>query len=464
MKIIYSCCLTTSLLFSNTIKTSDSKELSLSIYNNNIAMVNDKRNITALNNSKHKLIYEDIPTSIIAQSIMPIFSKNAILYSQNYSDNLISLNKLLKKSINTMIIYKKQIAPFKFKKQKALLLSLDPIMIQLKDEIISDIKNEDIIFNKNNNLLLKPRITWHVKLQKGNQDLNINYLTNNISWKSDYILNLDNTNTLNAWVSIKNDSGLSYKNANIYCIAGDVRKNNNNIMQTRSYVRKAELQMSDFSNVKAKSFLAYSLYKMPFKINLNDKESKQINFINKKNIKVTSKASSENSIYFHNFSSIKSKKLTHKIYLNNTKTDGLGISMPKGTIRVYKNDGNISHFIGENIIKNSSIGKKISFDIGKFFDISEDIEQLEFKKTKQFIQSKYKRTITNNTNKTQIIQIKESYYSNNNKKITNSNNCKNNCEVISNGNSSYTYTIKLNASSKYELISDYKMTYLLHLK
>ena len=450
--------LTSNLFSQETSKILHSKDISISIYNNNLAMINEHRSINLKKVGKQTLIYEGIPSSVIFESIIPTFSKETILYSQNYHYDILSLNKLLQKHINKEITYKVYSSAYTYKKEKAVLLSLNPILLQKNNEIISGIKNSDIIFDSlPKDLLTKPSLIWNTKSKKGLQNIELNYLTRNISWKSDYILKLDKTNSLSAWITINNNSGKSYENANIYVIAGEVQTNAPKINLQRRYKSMALMESSPV--VSQKEFAGYHLYKIPFKESINNKEKKQINFINKQNLKIKTKAQSKNSIYFHAFNKIPSNKLSHIIELNNTKNDGLGIPLPKGTIRVYKKDETLSHFIGQSSIKHTSLDEKISINIGKFFDISQEIKQTAFKRTKRYIKSSYIRKIENKSNTKRLIEIREQYNSSNVKNIDIEHNCKNNCSFKKDALYSYIYTIELPKKSSFNLETQYELTY-----
>jgi len=460
-KILLSVFLASTLFSQETTTIQKSENLSLTIYNNNLAMINEERAVNIKNAGSQKLIYEGIPSSVIFESIIPYFSKPTTLYSQNYHYDILSLNKLLEKHINKEVIYKVYSDDYTYKREKAVLLSLNPILLQKNKEIISGIKATDIIFSKlPSDLITKPSLVWKTSSQKGSQKIKLNYLTRNISWKSDYILNFDETNSLNAWITIQNNSGTVYENANIYVIAGDVKTNSViNRKGMQRYEMAAMDTMSSSPQVAQKSFSGYHLYTIPFKETINNNEKKQINFINKSKVKVQSKATSNNGIYFHRFSKIKAQKFNHKVELNNTKEAGLGLALPTGTVRVYKKDEGISHFVGEDNIQHTSKNEEISLNIGKFFDITQDVTQLYNKKTKESVRTKYSRLIENKTNKPRLIEISEKVYSNNIKNIVTSNTCKNNCTFKKEDLNTYTYTISLEAQSQYKLVVDYELFY-----
>jgi len=449
-------------LFANTTKINNTKDLTLTIYNNNLAMVNETRDVNIKHSGKQELVYEAIASSVIFESIIPNFSKSTILYSQNYKYDILSLNKLLQKSINKTIKYKVQIAPYKYEIKSAKLLSINPIIVNQDNKIISDIKAKDVIFDKiPADLLTLPSLVWETKSSKGNQDIKLNYLTRGISWKSDYVLNIDDTNSLTAWISITNNSGTAYKDANIYCMAGDVKTaNKRNNYGSRIYKKNmVAMQMDSAPMVTQKEFAGYHLYKIPFTQTLNNKQKKQISFLNLKDIKINEYASIRENMYLYPFTTINNKKFKHKISFENKLSNNMGIPLPKGTIRVYQKDGELSHFIGQDNLKHTSKNEKIYITIGKYFDIVQKITQIDYKKTKYNVMSKYKRVVKNNSKKIQTIKIQETNYSNNIKKIENINNCKENCSVKKIGASFYEYTIKLKPNTQYKLVTEYNIDF-----
>lgn len=68
----------------------------------------------------------------------------------------------------------------------------------------------------------------------------------------------------------------------------------------------------------------------------------------------------------------KNLKASNKIEFENTKVNGLGIPLPKGTVRVFKIDkaDNSLEFIGEDSINHTPKNEKITIVTGNAFDIT----------------------------------------------------------------------------------------------
>ena len=76
-----------------------------------------------------------------------------------------------------------------------------------------------------------PTLNWKVWSQtQQTQSCQVAYRTTGFSWKSDYTIVLDKTDTkgdIGGWVTIDNNSGKKYENAKLKLIAGDVNIVNN---------------------------------------------------------------------------------------------------------------------------------------------------------------------------------------------------------------------------------------------
>ena len=385
--------------------------LSLTIYNNNLALINETKNINIKNAGLQEFIYEGISPNIIFESVRPEFSKKTELYSQNYKYDVLSLNKLLQVNLGKTIKYKNSENKDDLKTYTGKLMALNPVVIKTSKGIISNIKRTDIIFDSiPKSLITKPSLVWNAKFQKGKQQIKVNYLTRGISWKTDYILKVSDENkdnSLSAWISINNNSGTQFKNAQIYCIAGEVNTKKIERPVYMEAMSKSSRSYSAPRNIKAKSLSAYKIYKIPFKETLNNKEKKQISFINVKNLKYKQYASFESSIIYNRINKREKIPFINEIRILNKKENSLGISLPSGTVRVYKQKDEISHFIGQDHISNTSINDEIKLKIGKYFDITQDILQTTFVSRKNYRKSAYTRIIKNNSNKKQRIEIRE---------------------------------------------------------
>lgn len=187
-----------------------------------------------------------------------------------------------------------------------------------------------------------PTLSWKVFSNVSlTTDCEVAYRTTGFSWKSDYsvILNQkENAADIGGWVSIDNRSGKKYKDAKLKLIAGEV-----NTVSTRNpgIMYKSANVMADSvagsgPSFSEKSFSDFHMYTLSETVSLNDNSQKQVEFIPKvygvkirkyNLISVSSGGTSSNNL-----------KAGNIVEFQNTKANGLGIPLPKGTVRVFKAD------------------------------------------------------------------------------------------------------------------------------
>lgn len=462
-KFILSSILCSSLLLASNISIpSTGSDLKITIYNSNLAFVNDKRNVT-INKGSQKLVYEGVPSKVITESVIPTFTGvNLNLFSQNYMYDLISQVSMLRNSIDKTVEYYENNSIEKQNPElfSGVLLSLNPIMIkQTSGKIISLNSSNQVVFNSiPKNMITKPSLVWNIKThKKGNLGIDLKYLTTGISWKSDYVLNLDKkTLDLNGWITINNQSGVSYDNAQITCLAGEVN---------RVSSRRPQLMMrskgimfdSLVEEVKSESFSGYHIYKIPFKETIENNQKKQINFIDKKAIKFIQYGKNINN----NFENYGKQKLVFKniIKFKNEKENNLGLPLPSGKIRMYKKDSKgETHFIGEDRIGNIPKNETIKLKIGTMFDVVGEKKITKFKVDRYLREVETTYEIRNRGDEPVTVKIEERIPTYGRKIFVNTS-CSDNCSFEKKTAFYREFTIKLDKEESYSFTSNFEVSF-----
>jgi len=458
-KILFSILTTSLLLFANTTIPSDNSNLKITIYNDNRAFVDDRREVE-VKAGLQKLVYEGVPNSVITQSVIPTFTGvETNLHSQNYIYDLVSLNSLLKNSVNNTVTFYTNDKEPELSEGRLLSYSPHAIIEETGTKKIYTLNSPtQIIFSHiPKNMITKPSLVWNMEIKNsGKLDINLKYLTRGISWQSDYVLNLkNNVLDLTGWITVKNNSGVAYKNAQITCLSGDV-----NIAKSKNLQKVRSISMaysSDAGHVEEKSFSGYHIYKIPFRETIANKQQKQILFIDKKNIVYHQYGKNSNN-YFGNY---KEQKLifTNIIEFKNSKKNHAGIPLPSGTVRMYKNDDNKeSHFIGEQRIYNIPKDEKVKLKIGTLFDVTG-----EKTITKYISRSHYKNiettySIRNRGEKSVELKIEESIPTYGNQIVVKSS-CKGQCSVEKKSAFIREFTIRLKPKEKYHFTSEFEVKF-----
>ena len=354
------------LLIATTLISQEQKALDITIYNNNFGVVKDVREFE-LNKGNSTINFRDIPEMIDASSVKIHFDGTII--EQNYRYDLASMQKILEKYIDKNITLKNKDEQISGK----LINAGTQIVIQKQGGgliMIPDIQNYNFYVDElPAGFITKPTLVWELNSNKaGKQNIDVTYHTGGLAWEAQYValLNKDDSKiSLNSWVSITNNSGATFQNANLKLMAGNVNRIRNNEILLRGKQDFAinEGGLTTAIQLEEKSFFEYHLYELQRKTNLLNNETKQISLFEANSIAVNKKF-----VYNSYFGE---QKTNAKVILEflNTKENNLGKPFPAGVFKINKDDGSSIAFIGEDQIKHTPKDEKISLTIGDAFDV-----------------------------------------------------------------------------------------------
>ncbi len=345
------------------------QDVSLTVYNQNRALVREIRKLM-INPGISTIPFTDVaaqidPTSVHFQSLTS--PDKLTILEQNYEYDLVNSSKILEKYIDESIrIVTKEGEVFN---GELLSASGSDVVIQNEEGGIRVIRSDGIQhfdFPKlPEGLLTRPTLIWMVENQGPNeQNGEISYLTNGVNWHAEYVAVTDaedkNIN-LSGWVSIDNRSGADYQNAKLKLVAGDV-----NVVQ-ESY-RGGDMMLEATAIAKAapqfeeSGLFEYHLYTLQRRTTIQNNQIKQVSLFPPAKTKIQ-------KIFIYDGAMYDQKVRVH-IEFKNSQGDGLGIPLPKGKIRVYKEDQDGAlEFIGEDQIDHTPIDEKVRIFLGNAFDL-----------------------------------------------------------------------------------------------
>ena len=249
-------------------------------------------------------------------------------------------------------------------------------------------------------LITRPTLVWTLNAAKGGEHLvRVTYQTAGTTWWADYNLVYEDTDDANrgkidlgAWVSILNQSGAAYKDANLKLIAGDVqRAEPPRERRGRGVEMMAKAGAPEAEGFEEKAFFEYHLYTLGRATTLPDNSTKQIELFPARRGEPCEK------VYLYYGAPVRwgyggsantgrdlgipmNKKVDVYLRFKNDKESGLGMPLPSGRIRVNKLDpaDETLEFIGENIIDHTPKNEKVLIKLGSAFDIVGERRQTEF--------------------------------------------------------------------------------------
>jgi hypothetical protein len=356
------------------------KDVALTVYSNNLALVREVRTIQ-LPKGTSEVRFTDVaaaidPTSVHFTSLTD--PENVDLIEQNYEYDLLSPNKMLQKYIDQDItVHTEQDGPFQ---GRLLSASQKAIMLQMTGGTIKSIAIDPIISIDYpalpGGLITRPTLVWLVNNQKaGEHKAEVSYLTANMSWHAEYVAvckKNDSLLELNSWVSIDNQSGADYDNAKLKLIAGDVHRAEPppGRLMAKGFDMMAEQAAPQFEE---KQFFEYHLYTLQRRATVKNNQIKQISLFPPAEIKA-------DKIYCYN-GAHHGDAVRVTLAFQNSKGSGPGIPLPKGKVRVYKQDDadKSPEFVGEDLIAHTPQDEKVRIQLGNSFDIKGERIQEEMK-------------------------------------------------------------------------------------
>ena len=372
----------------------DQKKIAVTIYNAGFGVVRDEREIT-LPTGIVDLKFMEVASRIQPETVQinPVTAGNKIfILEQNYEYDLMSPAKLMEKYVGKKIIL---IQKNNYKGERlqidATLMSYNnhqPIY-KIGDKIVINRGTEEIeLPSIPENLVSEPTLIWKLEnLYPKKQEIVANYMTSGMRWNADYVAVLsanDKKCGLNGWVTIDNNCGATFKNAQLKLVAGDVQK-----IQPKQNMRRYKTMAMESSAIDRSSFaqenlFEYHMYTLDRPTTLKQNQKKQVSLLEAHGIDVTKIYRCIGQNYFYRSrrgDMIKNIKIGVFISFMNSKTNNLGMPLPKGTVRVYKADssGN-NQFIGEDRIDHTPKNEKIEIKLGDAFDIVSERRQTSWKK------------------------------------------------------------------------------------
>ena len=218
--------------------------------------------------------------------------------------------------------------------------------------------------------ILKPTLNWKLNsASSGKINAEVAYLSRGFTWEASYnLVATDKSDLLDVvgWVTMNNQSGMTFNDAKLKLMAGDVHRVVEAGIQPFGGVSAmaANIVMAD-KVVTEKSFDEFHLYTLGNPVTLRDKETKQVEFVRATGVKAE-------RVYV--FDGLYQGGGVGKVQVyrefKNSEANKLGLALPKGKVRFYSQDADRQlEFVGENQIDHTPKDEIIRVLTGNSFDL-----------------------------------------------------------------------------------------------
>jgi hypothetical protein len=369
------------------------EKVAITVYNSNFGLVREQRRIE-LGKGKVELAYSDV-SAFIQPETVHIRSLDAPdglhVLEQNYRYDLLTPEKLLEKYVGKrvkVVRYNEKLGTDETKEADVLSVEGGSPVLRIDNEIVTGFPGRFLFPSLPENLVAKPTLVWLLASSEAKQRVEVTYLSANLNWRADYVVVLDakdQKGDLTGWVTLTNESGTAYKNAELKLVAGDVQRVTPPPppMAPPMPLASSAGEAAAAPQFRQESMFEYHLYSLQRPTDLLDKETKQVSLLEARNFGVKKKLTFRGAEHWYQsrYGELqKNQKVSVFLEFKNSEDNQLGMPLPKGTVRVYKADSSgAQQFVGEDAIDHTPRDEKVEIKLGEAFDVVADRKQTDWK-------------------------------------------------------------------------------------
>ena len=372
-----------------TVSAEARKDLSLTIYNQDLGLVRDTRGV-AFKQGDNDLALEGVSAQLRPETVI-LRGDGLQTLEQTFSFDLLTQQNLLESSIGRKV-WLRQVNPKNGKEElvEATLISNAQGPVLKVGERIRTANPDQVVFGElPDNLRAAPALLAVLKSDAAaDKALEIQYLTSGLSWRADYVAELSDDESkldLTALMTLTNGGDGDYPNAAVRLVAGQVNQAGPRPLAKQ---RGAVMAMAEAApaapqaNVQAQSVSDRYIYDLPDPVTLLRRETKQVPLFSAPTVKVSRTYRFENAVQPNRaIEEIGPLNADIVLEMKNSKDAGLGRPLPAGTVRVYQLQGEGAPvFAGEAAMKHTAEDETVELTLGQAFDITATAKLKDFRR------------------------------------------------------------------------------------
>jgi hypothetical protein len=281
-------------------------------------------------------------------------------------------------------------------------------------------------------LITRPTLVWKVASKSGGeQDTRVSYQTQGVTWWSDYNVTLREANgacdmDLAAWVTLVNQSGGSYPNAQLKLVAGEVNRAPAAAPAPMVMAKLAAREMRDEDRGFVETSLSeYHLYTLGRRTDLPDNSTKQLELFPavqgvacRKQLVFTAAPQPmpwwSGPIQDQGYAATSPGTVGAYLEFDNKEANRLGVPLPAGRVRVNQAnqaDGALE-FVGEDLIRHTPRNETLRIKLGNAFDIVGERRQTSFRidTSAKTIDESFEISVRNRKKEAATVVVREYLY------------------------------------------------------
>lgn len=349
-------------------------DVAVTIYQNGQSLVQDTRRLT-MPTGRSKQEFPDVSAQIRAETVT-LTGPGIGIVEQNFDYDLLTPAKLMEKAVGQTVtlIRTNPATGAEIRVPAKVLAANGGVVLQVGNTI--EVLRDDglpvrVIFDKvPPNLRARPTLSVTLESKGGLTPTTLTYLTPGLGWTSDYVTLFDDakqTIDVQGWVTLTNNTGTDYSNANVLLVAGNPNAGGGRRKYTTPWnpstgtIDEAGTESNDRERLGD-----YYLYPLAERTTISNAQQKQVSFLDVK------AAPARSTYEFNNgwLATNEAASASSVLKFSTSRAGGLGDQLPAGTMRVYMRDKRGDpQFIGESMIEATPMGSQMSIRTGDAFDV-----------------------------------------------------------------------------------------------
>lgn len=397
--------------------SADREAVTLTVYNQNFGLVREIRSIQ-LGRGLLGLEFGDVASTIQPETVH-IRSLNRgdplSVLEQNYQYDLLNPQKLLEKYVGrTVKVHVWNREEEREETVEAEVLSVNGgTILRIGDEITYNVPGRISFPEVPENLIASPTLVWLLSSQAERQRVETSYLAGGINWKSDYVMVLNEDDSeagITGWVTLTNNSGAGYENATLKLVAGDVQRVGDR--DDMRMMQRAAMEAVADAGFSEEAFFEYHLYTLERPTTIRQNEQKQVTLLEAPGFDVDKHLIFYGAAHYYRGSYgqvVSNQKVGVYLDFDNRQSNGLGMPLPAGIVRVYKRDSSgAQQFIGEDRIDHTPRDETVRIKMGEAFDVVADRRQMDYDVLGSCVsESSWEISLRNHKDENSVVEVME---------------------------------------------------------
>jgi hypothetical protein len=366
--------------------------LRLTVYQQNLALVQDRRMVT-LNEGLNRIAFSGVSPQLRPETVLADGADGDQLHvlEQRFESRLLTPRALLEASVGKEVriaIRNPQTGEDRFETAKVL-ANEQGLVLKIGDRIETGLPGRLVYDAVPPGLRERPTLVVAMtSLKGGSLPVELDYLTGGVAWSADYVAELDETGqrmALSARASIANTSGTDFRKAQLTLVAGAL-----NLVSTppprplppRPMMAASRMEAAPKAETpQAEPVGDYYRFTFDRAISLGDRETVALGLLESRAVPVKKEYRIADAPPVGSAAAGEPTPLKVDVRLSfvNDKSAGLGQPLPAGVVRVYQRlPGGQNALLGEDRVAPVAAGVPVKLTLGQAFDLTAERRQTGF--------------------------------------------------------------------------------------